>query len=145
MSQIIQGSTIPTFVLNREHKITHWNKALEKLSHCSSDSMVGTSRQWVPFYGQKRPTMADVILDQIPAEEIKKLYGRSWRKSALIQGAYEAEGFFPSLGENGKWCWFTAAPIKDHDDTIIGAVETFWDKTEDRIRRPMKGTATRGN
>ena len=26
LSQIIQGSTIPTFVLDRDHVITHWNR-----------------------------------------------------------------------------------------------------------------------
>ena len=27
VSQIIEGSTIPTFVLNKDHVVTHWNKA----------------------------------------------------------------------------------------------------------------------
>ena len=31
MSQIIQGSTIPTFVVNKYHIVTHWNSACEKL------------------------------------------------------------------------------------------------------------------
>ena len=31
-SQIIQGSTIPTFVINESHRVTHWNKALEPRS-----------------------------------------------------------------------------------------------------------------
>ena len=31
-SQIIQGSTIPTFVINKNHIVTHWNKALEKMT-----------------------------------------------------------------------------------------------------------------
>jgi transcriptional regulator with PAS, ATPase and Fis domain len=32
LSQIIQGSTTPTFVINRNHIVTHWNQALEKLT-----------------------------------------------------------------------------------------------------------------
>jgi hypothetical protein len=75
--------------------------------------------------------MADVILDQTEENEIRRLYGDTWRKSALIEGAYEAEGFFPHLGNGGKWCWFTAAPIKSPDGQIVGAIETLWDKTED--------------
>ena len=76
--------------------------------------------------------MADVILGQADEETIKNLYGTSWRKSALIEGAYEAEYFFPNLGPNGKWCWFTAAPIKAPDGTIIGAIETLWTKPKTR-------------
>ncbi len=132
ISQIIQGSTIPTFVLNKNHIVTYWNTAMEKLTGALAETMVGTSRPSTPFWGKTRPTMADVILDQIGEDEIQKLYGKKWRKSALIDEAYEAEVFFPRLGENGKWCWFTAAPIKGRDGTIVGAIETLWDKTEDK-------------
>ena len=131
-SQIIQGSTIPTFVIDKDHVVTHWNKALEKLSGRSAEEVVGTRGQWAPFWRRQRPTMADVILDQTDRLEIQKLYGTHWRESGLIEGAYEAEVFFPTVGEQGKWLWFTAAPIKAPDGTIVGAIETLWDKTEDR-------------
>jgi len=132
LSQIIEGSTIPTFVLNRDHVVTHWNKAMESLTGTQAADIVGTTRSSTPFWGTERPTMADVILDQIDEEEIQKLYGEKWRKSALIEEAYEAEVFFPRLGESGKWCWFTAAPIKAPGGTIVGSIETLWDKTEDK-------------
>jgi PAS domain S-box-containing protein len=132
LAQIVQGSTIPTFVIDKDHVVTHWNRALEKLTGHTAAGIVGTRRQWAPFYGQERPTMADVILDQIDDSEIQTLYGSQWRKSALIAGAYEAEGFFPRLGDDGKWCWFTAAPIEGPDGQIVGAIETLWDKTEDK-------------
>jgi PAS domain S-box-containing protein len=132
LAQIIEGSTIPTFVLNKDHVVTHWNKAMENFTGTSADTMVGTKRPSTPFWGEERPTMADVILDQIGEEEIKKLYGETGRKSVLIEEAYEAEVFFPRLGKSGKWCWFTAAPIKAPDGTIVGSIETLWDKTEDK-------------
>jgi len=132
LAQIIQGSTIPTFVIDRSHTLTHWNRALEVLTGLKTTEMVGTRRQWAPFYNNKRPSMADIILDQLGEEEIKRLYEDQWRKSALVDDAYEAEKFFPSLGENGKWCWFTAAPIKNNDGTVVGAIETIWDKTEEK-------------
>ena len=62
--------------------------------------------------------MADVILDQKSDQEIWDLYGGKWQKSALIDGGYEAEVFFPNLGNDGRWCWFTAAPIKAADGTL---------------------------
>ena len=132
MSQIIQGSTIPTFVINKDHIITHWNKACEKLTEFSADEMVGTNKQWVPFRSGERPTMADVILDEMKVEDIKRYYGPKWRKSDLLESAYEAEEFFPNLGENGKWLFFTAAPIKGPDGEMVGAIETLWDKTEEK-------------
>lgn len=143
-SQIIQGSTIPTFVIDRDHMVTHWNRAMEVITGVMANEIVGTCRQGFPFWGKERPTMADVILDQYDEAQIEKLYGRKWRKSQLIEGAYEAEVFFPKLGnEGGKWCWFTAAPIKAPDGSLIGAIETLWDKTEDKRAEEQRERHTR--
>ncbi len=143
MAQIIQGSTIPTFVIDKKHVITHWNKALEMLTGYRAKEMVGTTRQWEPFWEAKRPSMADVIVDQIKDEEVQHFYGAEWRKSALIEGAYEAELFFPKLQPNGRWCFFTAAPIKGPDGRIIGAIETFQDTTEDKRAEEERERYTR--
>ena len=132
ISQIIQGSTVPTFIINNEHIITHWNRACEELAGCKAHDLVGTDRQWVPFRSAKRPTMADVIVGGMSEEEVSKYYGSSWRKSGLINEAYEAEEFFSHLGKEGKWIFFTAAPIKSPDGKIMGAIETLKDITEDK-------------
>jgi len=132
MSQIIQGSTIPTFVINKDHIVTHWNKACEKLTGFSADAIVGTNKHWVPFRSEARPIMVDIIVEQMKDEEIIRYYGAKWHKSALIEEGYEAEEFFPDLGEDGKWLFFTAAPLKAPDGEVIGAIETLWDKTDDK-------------
>lgn len=143
LSQIIQGSTMPTFVINKDHIVTHWNLAMEKLSGCPASEMVGTNRQWAPFWDRERPAMADVILDRLSEEEIRDFYGESWRKSELIEGAYEAEIFFPTLGKEGKWCWFTASPIMSADGEMKGAIETLWDKTADKKAQEEQAVRTR--
>ncbi|RLC20628.1 MAG: PAS domain-containing sensor histidine kinase [Deltaproteobacteria bacterium] len=132
LSQIIQGSMIPTFIINNEHILTHWNRACEELTGHNAYELVGTDRQWVPFRSAKRPTMADVIVGGMSEEEVSKYYGSAWRNSGLIDEAYEAEEFFPHLGEDGKWVFFTAAPIKSPDGKIMGAIETLKDITEDK-------------
>jgi len=102
-SQIVQATAIPTFVINKNHTVTHWNKALEKLTNIQAFEMVGTNKQWMSFYSEKRPTMADFIVDERADEkEVRKYYGDSLRNSALIEGAYEAERFWPELGERGN-------------------------------------------
>jgi PAS domain S-box-containing protein len=131
LSQIINGSMIPTFVINKNHIVTHWNRALEKITGFAADGIVGTNRQWVPFRSAKRPTMADVIVGEMDTKEVDNYYGKAWRKSTLIEEAYEAEEYFPHLGEDGKWFFFTAAPIKSSDGTVVGAIETLLDETED--------------
>ena len=132
LSQIIDGNTIPTFVINKDHIVTHWNRACENLTGYKSEEIVGTNKQWLPFRKEERPIMADVIVDEMEEEEIDRYYGHSWRKSALIEGAYEAEEFFPHIGKKGKWLFFTASPIREADGKMVGSIETFWDTTERR-------------
>ena len=55
LSQIIQGTTIPTFVIDKDHKVTHWNKACEKLTGFPADDLIGTNRHWKAFRKEKRP------------------------------------------------------------------------------------------
>ena len=52
-SQIIQGSTIPTFVIDRDHRITHWNRAMENLTGIPAGDIIGSTRQWSPFYDKE--------------------------------------------------------------------------------------------
>ncbi|GAI75648.1 unnamed protein product, partial [marine sediment metagenome] len=63
LTKIINGSPIPTFAINKQHKVTHWNTALESLSGIKKDEVVTTDKQWVAFYTEKRPVMADLIVD----------------------------------------------------------------------------------
>jgi PAS domain S-box-containing protein len=132
LSQIIQGNTIPTFVINKDHIVTHWNRAIEKLTGYKAEEIVGTNKQWLPFRRKQRPIMADVIVNEMEEKEIEKYYGHTWSKSALIEGAYEAEELFPQIGEGGKWLFFTAAPIRDANGETVGSIETLWDTTERR-------------
>ena len=98
LSQIVQGSTIPTFVINRDHVVTHWNHALEKLTGYTAEQIVGTRDHWRPFRKEERPIMADVILDQLETGEINHYYGSRWQPSTLIEGGFEAEEFFEHIG-----------------------------------------------
>ncbi|HNT58313.1 MAG TPA: PAS domain-containing protein, partial [Syntrophales bacterium] len=131
--QIIEGSTIPTFVIDRDHRVTHWNRAIETLTGKTAREMVGTKDHWKAFYPTRKPIMSDVIVDRMSEEKIGELYGKRWRKSVLIDKAYEAEDFFPHMGESGKWLYFTGAPLEGPDGTIVGAIETLWDITDSKL------------
>ncbi|MBC8462476.1 MAG: response regulator, partial [Deltaproteobacteria bacterium] len=128
--QAVEGSSIPTFIIDKKHIVTHWNKACENLTGVSASEIVSTKKHWSPFYSEQRPVMADLLVDKLSEKDMSKYYGGKYHKSAFIERAYEAEDFFPNLGEDGKWIFFTAAPLKDHKGNIIGAIETLQDITE---------------
>jgi signal transduction histidine kinase len=129
LARVLGRFPLPVFAVNRKHHVIQWNKALEVLSGVSKDEVLGTRNQWKAFYGQERPVLADLIADGASEEEISARYHGSARKSALIRGAYEAEDFFSSLGENGKWYHFTASPLTSRGK-VIGAIEILEDVTE---------------
>jgi PAS domain S-box-containing protein len=126
---IIDGSPIPQFVIDKDHKIIYWNDALEEISGIRAKEVIGKKEQWRAFYNEKRPCMADLLVDDLQID-IPKWYLDKANKSKFIKNAYEAIDFFPAMGEDGKWLFFTAAPIKDLENNIIGAVETLEDITE---------------
>jgi signal transduction histidine kinase/PAS domain-containing protein len=127
LSQIVKGSSTPMFVIDKKHTVTHWNKACENLTGFSASEIVGTKRQWAPFHSTERPVLADVIVDNLPDEEIAKYYDGKYQKSVLIEGAYEVEDFFPAFGD--KWLFLTAAPLRDNQENVVGAVESLRDIT----------------
>ncbi|MCP3927154.1 MAG: PAS domain-containing sensor histidine kinase [Desulfobacterales bacterium] len=132
LTQIVQGSSVPTFVIDENHTITQWNKACENLTGFSGKDMIGTKKQWLAFYSEKRPVMADLIVDNTGAGDIGKLYGGTYKKSAVIETAHETMAFFPDLGADGKWLFITATPIFDKNSKISGAIETLQDFTEQK-------------
>ena len=139
LSQIVQGLSIAAFVIDQNHVITHCNKAFESLMGFSAEELVGTKNQWKTFYPSQRPILADFIVQGASEKEMATYYADKYRKSSLIEGAYEAEDFFPNLKGGGKWLFFTAAPLIDDQGKVVGAIETLQDisdrkKVEEALR-----------
>jgi len=129
LKNILHGSPIPTFVIDNSHRVVYWNRALEESSGIKSKDIARTDQHWKAFYNEKRPCMADLLVDG-KIDDIPQWYPGKYTASALIQGAYEAIDYFPRLSHDGKWLYFTAAPLKDSNGRLIGVVETLQDITE---------------
>jgi len=136
---IIHGFPMPTFVVNREHKIIFWNHACKELTGYDSKEMIGTDNQYMPFYDTKRPVIADLIVDN-NIDELEKYYGKkSVHKSTIVEDAYEANDYFENLGGKNRYLYFLAAPIYDERGEIIAAIETLQDVTKkEEMTRDMK-------
>lgn len=135
--QIFIESPIPAFVIDANHVVTHYNRALEDLTGITAAQIVGTSNQWKAFYKEKRPVMADLLVDGAPESTIRHYYRDYYQHFQVASGVYVAEGFFEALGEKGKWLFFTATPLKNEKGEIQGAIETLQD-ISDRKRAEQK-------
>ena len=129
LSSILHGLPVLQFVIGRDHRILSWNKALEAYSGIRAADVIGTDQQWRAFYPHQRPVVADLLLDN-NTDGLSTWYAGKLRQSRYVEGAYEATDFFPAMGASGTWLSFTAAPIRNAEGAIIGAVETLEDVTE---------------
>ncbi len=138
---VLQGLPVPVMVLDRQHQVVHWNRAMERLTRVPASAVVGGDRQWHPFYPEPRPIMADLILEGDSAG-LQRLYGHmGLKQSKLIEGGLECEARFENLAGRGeRYLYFLAAPVLDEKGRTVLAVETLVDFTdkrrlEDELRR----------
>lgn len=140
MHQIIENNPVAIFVIDANHRLTHWNAACAQLTGRDAFDMLGRNDAWRAFYAEQRPLLADLIIDGTVEAESTHWYGNPCMPSPTIEGAYEVESFFPAFGKDGRWLHFTAARLLDAQGTPIGAIETLQDVT---VRRQAEDSMKR--
>jgi len=138
LEEIISFLPDATLVINREGVVITWNRAMEELTGVSARDMVGKGdyEYALPFYGEKKPILANLIL--MPEEEVESRYTHVQREGDTLV----VDTFIPKLGEAGRYFWAKASPLYDPHGTITGAIETIRDITE---RREMEGRLARSS
>ncbi len=127
LRQIVDGAPLASFVIDQNHRVTHWNTACERLTGLPRQKVLGSREAWRAFYEDEGPLLADLIVDGVSEAAIVAFYGDMAQPSKTVPGGFEAEAFFPQFGTQGAWLFFTAAPLRDADGQIIGAIETLQD------------------
>jgi len=126
---VIHGAPFPQFILDLNHRVIHWNEAMELCSGIRAETIIGTSRHADIFYGGQRPMVADLLLDD-KADEIGAWYAGKYNESKVKEGVYQVTDYFPLMGEAGRWIRFTSTLIKDSKGDTIGSMVAFEDLTE---------------
>lgn len=129
-ARILDGSPVPTFVVDASHVVVYWNEALARMSGIPAAEVLGTHHQWRAFYPAHRPVLADLVVDGAPRDLLEKFYRGKYRPTEHSTGGWESEDFFPHFAGEGCWLAFSAAPIHNAEGRIVGCVETLQDITE---------------
>lgn len=124
---LILNSTSPTFVIDADHRVLIWNRALEELTGVRAPEIVGSDEQWRAFYPSARPCLADMVLDG-RFEAASEFYPQ-WTRSRLIPDGMHAEEDYCFDTRNCRLV-FSAAPVRDRQGRVIAAIQTFEDITE---------------
>ncbi len=129
--QMIENQCVATFMIDSQHRVTHWNKACEVLTGIHASKMIGKNEVWRAFYNESRPCLADLVLMN-KTNEVGKYYSIN-QKSSLLKTGIRAESWFENLGGKRRYLIFDASPILDLKGNIVAVVETLQDITEQKI------------
>lgn len=115
-----------TFVINRAGRVIAWNRAIEQMTGIKPDQMIGNGNYEyaLPFYGERRPILIDLVL-------APDAVGRD--QYLTIESEYNhlsGESFCPMVGIKGRILYGTASPLYDATGKIVGAIESIRDITE---------------
>ncbi|MEJ2039844.1 MAG: sodium:proton antiporter NhaD, partial [Desulfosarcinaceae bacterium] len=127
IAKAVENLKEPTFILDNDHIVTHWNKAMAALTGVPAREVVGTRRHWHPFYPEERLVMADLVLERYSQKVIGQHYGNHYRRISVTGDAYEAAIYFPHFRGEGRWFSAAAAPILNEEDQVTGVVEMLED------------------
>ncbi len=126
LENIINFLPDATFVINNEGEVIAWNEAIEEMTGVNASDMLGKGNYEyaLPFYGERRPILIDLVLG--PHEEILSKYTSIARRDTKIVG----EAGIPALGTGNRYLYATASVLRDSTGNIVGAVESIRDITE---------------
>jgi PAS domain S-box-containing protein len=127
LSDIIDFLPDATFALDREGKPIAWNRAMEEMSGISKQEIMSRGRydKSIPFYGEARPAIADLILEDM--DGVREKYDYVLKDNDKLI----SEAFAPCLyNGRGANIWVVAAPLYDAHGGISGVIESIRDITE---------------
>ncbi len=127
MTDLINFLPDATFAIDLENKVIAWNRAMEEMTGILNTAILGTGdySYAVPFYGERRPILVNLILTK--DKNIEKRYPYLQKQGDKLI----SELFVPNLyNGKGAYVWFIASPLYDIRGNVIGAIEAIRDITE---------------
>lgn len=127
ISSIMDSIPYPAMAIGTDGKVTHWNSSLEGLTGVSAEERIGTDLHWSPFWPEKRKILVDMVLENASEKDFEENYGSKQRPSETFESGHRAARFFPTIGKDGTTLVMTAAPVRNQNGEVIGAIETIRD------------------
>lgn len=129
--EMMEHLVVPTFVLDELGCVLVWNKACERLTGVAAATLIGTADHWKAFYVEKRPCLADLLL-QSRFADIQAYYS-AFSKFDLSDFGVAIENWcdLPGVGRRA-YLAIDAGPIYDATGAVVAVVETLRDVTAQR-------------
>jgi len=126
LTDIIDFLPDATFVIDKEGRVIAWNRAIEAMTGIRAKDILGKGNfeYSMPFYGERRPVLIDLVLQQ--EKEIEDKYAHIERKNEALEG----EAYMPNMKEGAIYLFGKAAVLYDSAGNVFGTIESIRDITE---------------
>jgi PAS domain S-box-containing protein len=126
LTDIIDFLPDATFVIDKEGRVIAWNRAIEAMTGIRASDILGKGdyEYAIPFYGERRPVLIDLVLQNI--KEIEDKYAHVERRDRSLEG----EAYMPNLKDGAVYLFGKAAVLYDSAGNVFGAIESIRDITE---------------
>jgi PAS domain S-box-containing protein len=126
LMQIINFLPDATWVIDPAGRVVAWNRAIERLTGVRDEKMLGKGNYEyaLPFYGERRPVLVDLVLEWKPG------YEKEYLSIKKVGEQLVSESFHPHLGEGGIYLSGVAGLLYDASGNVSGAVESLRDITD---------------
>ena len=130
LTDILNYLPQPTFMMNPDEEITFWNRATEVMTGWNADRIVGKPKyeSGVPFYGERRPMVGNLIMYPDPRWEV--LY-HEYRREEGGDVVYSL-AFCTALHGVGAYLATKTARLYDVNGRLSGSIHTVRDLTLER-------------
>jgi PAS domain S-box-containing protein len=132
---LVQGSPVAIYVIDTNHKVVYWNKAMEEMTGLSASQIIGTSNHWKPFGKRPAKQISDMIIDGAKCKDICRMdcYNDADIEKHQSKDSVVCSKFFKNFhGGGNKWLRFKVKPLYDLQNKLVGALETVEDITENK-------------
>ena len=126
LEQIIELLPDAMLVINLQGEVVFWNKAIEDMTGVPKSEMIGKGNYEyaIPFYGERRPILIDIALNEEREQELMDKYDFSGREEGTLSG----EVYVPkTYGGKGAYLWGYASKLYDRKGNLYGAVQSIRD------------------
>jgi signal transduction histidine kinase len=130
LNRVVQGTPLPTLVLDRNGKLLLWNRACEELSGISAAAAADRFQNHPQNEETTDPYLLKLLMEKIPDDSEGHRISARPKFSKNFPDATELEVCIPQLGDAGCWLYGTIVRFFDEQGHPIGIIETWQDLTE---------------
>lgn len=127
-AKVLDALPFPVFGVDARHMVFLWNRACQDFTGISANEILGTSDHWKIFYSERKPTIADALVDG----SVERDFGGDIRfgNGAPSSSFARYAGWFDFPDKQRRYVLVSASALYSERGARTGALVVLEDLTE---------------